>query len=119
MDWPDDNRVLPRPNLEPVPVSPHRISRRTLLRTGSACATLQALSTRGGLLAAAQAPRYSSESRPSPPKCLVGSRVSYPPLLERFIQKLNPASDVFPSEVYVATINKTLKRWSQFLCNAP
>ncbi|MBB5327971.1 FG-GAP-like repeat-containing protein [Tunturiibacter gelidoferens] len=122
MDWPDDNRVLPRPNLEPVPVSPHRISRRTLLRTGSACATLQALSTRGGLLAAAQAPRYSSESQPSPlmpPKCLVGSRVSYPPLLERFIQKLNPASDVFPSEVYVATINKTLKRWSQFLCNAP
>jgi hypothetical protein len=39
--------------------------------------------------------------------------MSYPPLLERFIAKLDPAQDVFISEVYVAELESLLARWSE------
>ncbi len=62
----------------------------------------------------AQAAQQSSAA-PGPQPCVAGSRVSYPPLLERFIDKLDPANDIFPSEVYVAEISRVLDRWSQSL----
>ena len=53
------------------------------------------------------------------PPCFAGARTFYPPLLERFIQKLDPAADVFPTEVYAAELGKTLATWSAALCQSP
>ena len=50
--------------------------------------------------------------------CFASSRTAYPPLLERFISKLDPASDIFPTEVYVAEIEKILEGWSSALCQS-
>ena len=90
------------------------ISRRSLLRTGGGYLALQAVAPRLNLLAASPARSQSSASvaKTAAPVCLASSRTSYPPLLDRFIAKLDPATDVFPIEVYVVEIEKLLAGWS-------
>jgi tetratricopeptide (TPR) repeat protein len=39
-------------------------------------------------------------------------------LLEKFISKLDPAADVFPTEVYAAEIGDVLSAWSSALCHS-
>jgi len=79
----------------------------------------------GGIFVALQAARPRSwmlfGSGPTPqalvsPVCLAASRTAYPPPLERFIAKLDPASDDFPSEQYAEEITKVLTGWSASLC---
>src|SRR5450432_2362357 len=97
-----------------------RISRRALLLAGGAYLGLEAVRPRGWQLLAAPAPRTAGTLPPAtpalgPPVCVASSRTSYPPLLERFIAKLDPAADVFPTEQYVAEIEKVLAGWSAAL----
>jgi tetratricopeptide (TPR) repeat protein len=84
-------------------------SRRTFLRAGTGYLVLYGSGIRGWSLAAA--------TTTDPVKCLASSRQSFPPLLERFIAKLDPADDDFPCEVYAAEIEKVLATWSDGLCN--
>jgi tetratricopeptide (TPR) repeat protein len=51
-------------------------------------------------------------------ECLAGARQFYPPLLEKFIAKLDPSADVFPCEVYVVEIEKTLAAWQDAWCRS-
>ncbi len=87
-----------------------RFSRRTFLWTGGAFLGLSAVKLRGAVLPALPAP-------PSAP-CFAASRTSYPPLLEKFIDKLDPAFDDFACEQYAAGINAVLSAWSASLCNS-
>jgi tetratricopeptide (TPR) repeat protein len=84
-----------------------KFSRRTLLRTGAGYLVLQSSTLRGWSLATSPAPGSL--------ECLASARQSYPPLLERFISKLDPAADDFPCEVYVLEIEKVLASWSDAL----
>ena len=93
-------------------------SRRTLLLTGGSYLALQAAKPRVSWLLASSAGLPSSSAGSAMPRCLASSRTAYPPLLERFIAKLDPASDVFPTEVYVAEIEKILEGWSTALCRS-
>jgi tetratricopeptide (TPR) repeat protein len=93
-------------------------SRRKLLLSGGSYLTLQAVTPRVNFLSALStvSPSPYPIEQPLMTACLPGSRTSYPPLLERFIAKLDPTSDVFPTEVYVAEIEKILNEWSSTLC---
>jgi tetratricopeptide (TPR) repeat protein len=84
-----------------------KFSRRTFLRIGTGYLVLQGSCIRGWSWAA-------NATLPLP--CLASSRQSFPPLLERFIAKLDPAADDFPCEVYAAEIDKVLTAWSDGLC---
>jgi len=53
---------------------------------------------------------------PTFPGCLASSRSSYPPMLERFIARLDPSSDDFACEQYAAGIQQALDSWSAALC---
>lgn len=88
------------------------ISRRTLLRNGVGYLALQAVAPRVSLLVASPTMAQSPAAKGATPTCLASSRTSYPPLLDRFIAKLDPATDVFPTEVYVVEIEKVLAGWS-------
>jgi tetratricopeptide (TPR) repeat protein len=87
-----------------------KFSRRTLLRTGAGCLVLHSSILRGWGLPAGLPPV------PGSLPCLASARQSYPPLLERFIAKLDPASDDFPFEVYAVDIEKVLALWSDAWC---
>lgn len=50
--------------------------------------------------------------------CLATSPTLYPPLLERFISKLDPAADDFVCEQYAAGIQTMLDSWSSAVCNS-
>jgi hypothetical protein len=93
-------------------------SRRTLLLTGGSYLALQAVKPRASWLLASPTVFPSSDAEPAGPMCFASSRTAYPPLLERFISKLDPAADVFPTEVYVAEIEKILEGWSAALCRS-
>jgi tetratricopeptide (TPR) repeat protein len=93
-------------------------SRRSLLLTGGSYLALQAAKPRVSWLLASPTVFPSSGAEPAVPMCFVSSRTAYPPLLERFIAKLDPAADIFPTEVYVAEIEKILQGWSAALCSS-
>jgi len=93
-------------------------SRRTLLLSGGSYLALQAAKPRVSWLLASTTTSPLSVSEPALPVCLASSRTSYPPLLEKFIAKLDPATDVFPTEVYAAEIEKLLADWSAALCRS-
>src|ERR1700677_1989710 len=88
------------------------ISRRTLLRTGASYLLLQ--SSFGRAWAFSASPTAAQGSL----ECLAGARQFYPPLLEKFIAKLDPSADVFPCEVYVVEIEKTLAAWQDAWCRS-
>jgi tetratricopeptide (TPR) repeat protein len=50
--------------------------------------------------------------------CLATSPTLYPPLLEKFISKLDPAADDFVCEQYAAGIQPVLDLWSSSVCNS-
>jgi tetratricopeptide (TPR) repeat protein len=85
-------------------------SRRTLLRTGASYLLLQGSVPRAWSLSAIPATASGSL------ECLASARQSYPPLLERFIARLDPAADDFPCEVYVVEIEKVLAAWRDAWC---
>ncbi len=93
-------------------------SRRTFLLSGGSYLSLQAAKPRTSWLLASPTVFPSSVAEPAVPVCLASSRTAYPPLLERFIAKLDPVTDVFPTEVYVAQIEKLLEGWSAALCRS-
>jgi hypothetical protein len=88
-----------------------KFSRRTLLTTGGCYLALKAVEPQLNWLFASSTP-----SRLVAPSCFASSRTAYPPLLERFIDKLDPAADVFPAEVYVVELESILAVWSVALC---
>jgi tetratricopeptide (TPR) repeat protein len=49
---------------------------------------------------------------------MAASRQAYPPLLEKFIAKLDPSADEFPAEQYAYEIEKVLDKWSAALCES-
>jgi tetratricopeptide (TPR) repeat protein len=98
--------------------SSETFSRRTLLLTAGSYLALRAASPRGWQLFASSTSSAPATTGPIPPVCLASSRTAYPPLLERFIAKLDPATDVFPTEIYVAEIEKVLDAWSTALCHS-
>lgn len=93
---------------------PATFSRRTFLTASGCYLLLQAARQRTNLLFASSP---SAESN-ALPRCFESSRTAYPPLLERFIEKLDPAADIFPTEVYVAELEKQLAGWSAALCHS-
>ena len=90
-------------------------SRRRFLQASGLFLALRGVPPRSGALLAS--PQNSAVLHP--PKCTSAAKTVYPPLLERFIQKLDPASDDFPSEVYAAEISNTLARWTDSLRQSP
>ena len=50
--------------------------------------------------------------------CLATSPTLYPPLLEKFISKLDPAADDFVCEQYAAGIQPVLDLWSSSVRNS-
>src|SRR5271157_3946324 len=107
----------------PLPAPPRscgateRFSRRAFLSTGASFLALHAARVRGSSLALLQPAGLPSTEQPvqAPPSCLATSRTSYPPLLEKFIAKLNPASDDFRCEKYADAIQQVLDGWSTAL----
>jgi tetratricopeptide (TPR) repeat protein/peroxiredoxin len=97
-----------------------KFSRRKLLLTGGSYLALQATTPRAHFLSALSpvSPSLNSIEQPLMTACLATSRSSYPPLLERFIAKLDPTADVFPTEIYVAEIGKIFNEWSGKLCQS-
>ena len=87
-------------------------SRRTLLRIGASYLLLQSSVRRAWTLSAIPA------AAQGPLECLASARQSYPPLLEKFIAKLDPAADDFPCEVYVVEIEKVLAAWRDAWCKS-
>src|SRR5271170_1857667 len=85
-------------------------SRRTFLLGGSAMLALRASRLRA--FALPESPASLS------PLCLLSSRASYPPMLAKFIEKLDPAYDVFPTEEYSEEIQRQLTAWSVALCKS-
>ena len=81
-----------------------KFSRRTLLRTGAGYIVLRNSALRG--------------MTASTLDCLPSARQAYPPLLERFIAKLDPEADDFPCEVYVIGIEKVLASWRDAWCSS-
>lgn len=76
-----------------------------------------------GAFLALKAARLKADAPPSipPPStspCLITSRTSYPPLLAKFIEKLDPALDGFPTEFYSAELEQVLRAWSTSLCRS-
>lgn len=110
----------------PLPASPRnsgsteRFSRRTFLSTGASFLALHAARVRGSSLALLQSAGLPFPEQPvqGAPLCLATSRTSYPPLLEKFIAKLNPASDDFRCEKYADAIQHVLDGWSAALCRS-
>ncbi len=86
------------------------LTRRGLLRAGAAASVFGGL----GPLRLLAAP-VRAEPPASVAPCLVSARNSYPPLLQRFIDKLDSTADVFPTEVYVVELEKALATWSAAL----
>ena len=84
------------------------ITRRGLLRTGFALAASQAYPSLR--LLAAPLRRTGSVA-----PCLAAAGNAYPPLLQRFIDKLDPAADVFEEEVYVVELETVLAAWTSEL----
>ena len=87
-------------------------SRRTLLRTGGSYVLLQSSVGRAWTLST------SSATAQVAPECIAGGQRSFPPLLEKFIAKLDPSADDFPCEVYVLEIEKTLAAWRDAWCRS-
>jgi tetratricopeptide (TPR) repeat protein len=89
-----------------------RISRRSFLLSGSL------------LLAMQTAKLYAGDdvaqplTDPQSPLCFATSKTLYPPLLERFIGKLDPTADDFLIERYAAGIQPVLDMWSSSLCDS-
>jgi len=94
---------------------PSGFSRRSFLQAGGVVLALEAARPRSSML-------FGSPRTPStvvPPSCLAASKASYPPLLEKFIAKLDPAADVFQSEQYAQEIAEVLDAWSLSLRRSP
>jgi tetratricopeptide (TPR) repeat protein/peroxiredoxin len=88
---------------------PTTFTRRNLLRAGGGYLALGAVAPRLEWLAPSTVFAESVQSvRPAAPVCQASSRASSPPLLDRFIAMLDPAADIFPTEVYVAEIERPL-----------
>ncbi|HEY0796077.1 MAG TPA: FG-GAP-like repeat-containing protein [Acidisarcina sp.] len=85
-------------------------SRRTFLWAGGSFLVLHAARLRAAT--PAQPPPTT------PPPCLLSSRASYPPALAKFIEKLDPALDVFPAEIYFEQIDRVLSSWSASLISS-
>lgn len=79
-----------------------RYSRRSFLRRSGLLLALQAAQPRGFLML--------GTCMGAGPAVAVGCtspfRTTYPPQLKEIIAKLDPAADVFPSEVYAAEMRK-------------
>lgn len=106
----DLSNLLP-PGLK---IPSHQLSRRSLLRNAGLVLALQAAGCRGRNLFAKSLFTPGAEA----PGCLFHSRTSYPPQLAEIISKLDPALDIFPTELYVAQIEKILAAWSAALCKS-
>jgi tetratricopeptide (TPR) repeat protein/thiol-disulfide isomerase/thioredoxin len=92
------------------------LTRRSLLRGGGGCLALGAVGPRLGWLAPSPAfAELVPSAPPAVPLCQAIGRASYPPLLDRFIAMLDPAADMFPTEVYVAEIEQPLANFSAAL----
>ena len=78
-------------------------SRRTFLWSGGIFLALRAAKVRASGLAGLPAATL--------PPCLATSRTSYPPLLEKFISRLDPAADDFLCEQYAETVQQVLDAW--------
>ena len=90
-----------------------QLSRRTFLLGGGSLLAFNL----AGLRAAAD---LASPYHPPPESpCLAVSRGAYPPLLERFIAKLDPAADGFHCERYAAEIQPSLKNWTGVVLTSP
>ena len=90
------------------------VSRRTLLKSGASYLLLQSSVPRAWSLS--QNPSSATTPDRDPLQCLASGRGAYPPLLEKFIAKLDPAADDFPCEVYVVEIEKVLGAWRDAWC---
>ncbi len=82
-----------------------KFSRRSFLWSSGAALCFSASRVRAAHLLTSPAVR--------PLLCLATSKTSYPPLLEKFIAKIDPASDIFPTEIYAEEIGKVLSAWSE------
>jgi tetratricopeptide (TPR) repeat protein len=83
-------------------------SRRAFLFTGGAFLALRTSKVRAASLPAPSA-------APLAPLCLATSRTIYPPMLEQFIDKLDPANDDFVCEQYAVGMQKVLDSWAASL----
>src|SRR5271170_4127646 len=90
---------------------PASYSRRSFLRHSGMLLALQAAQPRGFLLLGAHMGAGASVT----PGCISPFRTTYPPQLRDIIAKLDPAVDIFPSEVYAEQIEKILNSWSAAL----
>ncbi|MBB5327939.1 FG-GAP-like repeat-containing protein [Tunturiibacter gelidoferens] len=95
------------PSNRPDPDSSTWFSRRSFLRSGGILLALRAAKLRAAPLLP-----------PSPIslRCLATSRTLYPPLLERFLAKLDPAADIFVCEQYAVGIIEVLDSWVASIC---
>lgn len=96
-----------------------RFSRRKFLLGGSTCLAVEAAGFKGRSLFAMEAPLQGGLPPPGSAACVASTRVAYPPLLTQFVDKLDPARDVFPTEVYAEQIGRVLDRWRRALCQTP
>lgn len=87
------------------------ISRRRFLKTLGASGALLAFHPKR-----LQAAGLLKLPAPLSAPCLVRQQTTYPPMLARFIAKLDPASDVFLIEVYAEQIRRVFDRWKDALC---
>jgi len=86
-------------------------SRRGFIKTAGMMVALRAAKLRGAVL-----PLTAPTALP--PGCLATSKTTYPPMLDRFIAKLDPAQDDFVGEKYAADIQKILESWTRSLCTS-
>ena len=87
-----------------------KLSRRAFLWTAGASLAFHAAKLRASTF-------FAKPAALTPPACLVSSRSFYPPPLEKFISKLNPAADDFVCERYAAELQPVLDAWAASVCS--
>ena len=92
-------------------IAPGEFTRRAFLKTGGMFLALQMAEIRGS-------GQSFPVSLPGPSICLAVSHEMYPPLLEKFIAKLDPAADDFVIEQYATGIQRVLDSWSSSICKS-
>ena len=88
-----------------------QISRRAFLSTAGAFVALQSAKVRASALSSVL-PELDR------PVCLATTRTFYPPTLQRFISKLDPAADEFICERHAAELQPILDSWTASLVSA-
>ena len=112
--WPDQSRRERTPggnSQSKLETADRLFSRRAFLSGGSAFLALRSAKVR----AAVQA---TLPPALQPPTCVATSSPFYPPVLEKFVAKLDPDADDFLCERYVLEIERVLGAWTSSLCNS-